>query len=52
MCEGKFGNMVILIADCTCPFCATMISDGLKDTGLAENTASKDIAEYVAQALG
>ncbi len=35
-----------------CPFCATMISDGLKDTGLAETTATKDIAEYVAQALG
>ncbi|MFH1851463.1 MAG: (Fe-S)-binding protein [Candidatus Neomarinimicrobiota bacterium] len=35
-----------------CPFCATMISDGLKDTGLAETTTSKDIAEYVAQVLG
>ncbi|MFH1851464.1 MAG: hypothetical protein ABIA75_03890 [Candidatus Neomarinimicrobiota bacterium] len=46
----RYGVFLTLIEVQT--FCATMISDGLKDTGLAENTASKDIAEYVAQALG
>ncbi len=34
-----------------CPFCATMLNDGIKDEGLEERTKSKDIAEYVAQAL-
>lgn len=34
-----------------CPFCATMLNDGIKDEGLTETTQSKDIAEYVAQAL-
>ncbi len=35
-----------------CPFCATMLNDGIKDEGLTEKTKSKDIAEYVAEALG
>ena len=34
-----------------CPFCSTMLNDGIKDEGLTETTQSKDIAEYVAQAL-
>jgi len=34
-----------------CPFCATMLNDGIKDEGLMETTQSKDIAEYVAQAI-
>lgn len=34
-----------------CPFCATMISDGIKDEGLTETTRSKDIAEFVAEVV-
>ena len=34
-----------------CPFCLTMLSDGLKDKGKEETIGSLDIAEIVAQAL-
>ncbi len=34
-----------------CPFCATMLNDGIKDEGMTETTQSRDIAEYVAEAL-
>ena len=34
----------------SCPYCMTMMEDGLKDEG-AENTRVKDVAEVVAEAL-
>jgi Fe-S oxidoreductase len=34
-----------------CPFCMTMISDGIKDRGKEEQMASLDIAEIVLQSL-
>ncbi len=34
-----------------CPFCLTMLGDGIKDKGLEEKVGSKDIAELVAAAL-
>jgi Fe-S oxidoreductase len=34
-----------------CPFCHTMVRDGLADTGRAETMKVKDVAELVAEAL-
>ena len=34
----------------TCPYCMTMMEDGLKELG-GENTLVRDIAEVVAQGL-
>ena len=34
-----------------CPFCATMISDGLKATTISNNIQVLDIAEYIAQTI-
>ncbi len=37
---------------CTaCPFCVTMVSDGLKDRSMEEKIAAKDIAEMVWEAM-
>src|SRR5438067_13215170 len=35
----------------SCPFCLTMIKDGISETGRAESTQAKDIAELVAEAI-
>ncbi|HEY6912787.1 MAG TPA: (Fe-S)-binding protein, partial [Myxococcales bacterium] len=35
----------------SCPFCLTMIKDGIGETGRAEQVEAKDIAELVAQSL-
>jgi len=35
----------------SCPFCLTMIKDGIGETGRAEQMEAKDIAELVAQSL-
>jgi len=35
----------------SCPFCLTMIKDGISETGRAEQMEAKDIAELVAQSL-
>ncbi len=35
-----------------CPFCLTMLSDGIKDRQLSEKMASLDIAEIVLKAMG
>jgi Fe-S oxidoreductase len=35
-----------------CPFCLTMLSDGIKDRNMEENTAALDIAEIVWQSMG
>jgi Fe-S oxidoreductase len=35
----------------SCPFCLTMIKDGISETGRGESMQAKDIAELVAQAL-
>src|SRR4051794_29717040 len=35
----------------SCPFCLTMIKDGIGETGRAEQLEAKDIAELVAQSL-
>ena len=35
-----------------CPFCMTMLSDGIKSQGKAESVNVKDIAEIVADSLG
>ena len=34
-----------------CPFCMTMLEDGIKDKGKDEERSVKDIAEIVAQCL-
>ena len=34
-----------------CPFCLTMIEDGMKELGKAETVRTKDIAEIVAEKL-
>ena len=34
-----------------CPYCAVMISDGVPALGAGEGTATRDIAELVAEAL-
>ena len=34
-----------------CPFCMTMMTDGVKAKGASENVAVKDIAEVVAESL-
>ena len=34
-----------------CPFCATMINDGIKAEALDQSTASRDIAQYLADAI-
>ena len=34
-----------------CPYCAIMMTDGLGATGKADNIATRDIAELVAEAL-
>jgi len=39
------------VATC-CPFCMTMITDGLKDRGKEETMAALDVAEVVWQAMG
>ena len=36
----------------SCPFCLTMIKDGISETGRGETMQAKDIAELVAQAIG
>ncbi|GAB4380379.1 MAG: heterodisulfide reductase-related iron-sulfur binding cluster [Calditrichia bacterium] len=35
-----------------CPFCSTMISDGINETGRQEEMGNKDIAVLVAEAMG
>jgi Fe-S oxidoreductase len=35
----------------SCPFCMTMLDDGVKDKGKDEKCSVKDIAEIVAQCL-
>jgi Fe-S oxidoreductase len=35
----------------SCPYCMTMLEDGLKDLGVADKCRVKDIAEVVAEAL-
>jgi len=35
----------------SCPFCLTMIKDGIGETGRSESMQAKDIAELVAQAM-
>ena len=35
----------------SCPYCMTMMEDGLKDLGLADKVRVKDIAEVTAEAL-
>lgn len=34
-----------------CPFCATMINDGIKAEELDMSTASKDIAQYLLDSI-
>jgi Fe-S oxidoreductase len=34
-----------------CPFCMTMLTDGVKEKGAAESVEVKDIAEVVLEAL-
>ena len=34
-----------------CPFCMTMLTDGIKERGAAERVAVKDIAELLVEAL-
>jgi Fe-S oxidoreductase len=34
-----------------CPFCATMINDGIKAEELDAKTSSKDIAQYLLESL-
>ena len=34
-----------------CPFCKTMIRDGINETGVSENMKTKDIAQLVADSL-
>jgi len=34
-----------------CPFCATMINDGIKAEALDEQTSSKDIAQYLLESI-
>ncbi len=38
------------VATC-CPFCMTMVTDGIKDRGKEETLAALDIAEVVWQAM-
>jgi len=35
-----------------CPFCLTMISDGIKDNQMTEKMVSLDIAEIVVKSMG
>jgi Fe-S oxidoreductase len=35
----------------SCPFCLTMIKDGIGETGRSEQMEARDIAELVAQSL-
>ena len=35
-----------------CPFCLTMISDGIKDNQMTEKMVSLDVAEIVIKAMG
>ncbi|MFQ6082538.1 MAG: heterodisulfide reductase-related iron-sulfur binding cluster [Candidatus Aminicenantia bacterium] len=39
------------IVSTACPFCLTMLEDGLKDKGKEEEIKVKDIAEIVAECL-
>lgn len=39
------------IISTACPFCLTMLTDGVKDKEAADNVAIKDIAELVAEAI-
>lgn len=39
------------IISTACPFCLTMLSDGVKDKGASENVSVQDIAELVADAI-
>jgi Fe-S oxidoreductase len=34
-----------------CPFCLTMIRDGISETGREEKMAARDVAELVADSL-
>jgi Fe-S oxidoreductase len=41
-------------ADCVataCPYCLTMLEDGLKAKGAEEKTQAKDVSELLAEAL-
>lgn len=45
--EVKADNIAV-----ACPFCLTMMSDGIKDRSMEEKMAAMDIAEIVCQAMG
>jgi Fe-S oxidoreductase/nitrate reductase gamma subunit len=40
------------VVSTACPFCATMINDGINETGRTEEMEGKDIALLVAEAMG
>ncbi|WP_426756380.1 (Fe-S)-binding protein [Myxococcus sp. Y35] len=46
--KDKGGTGIVAVA---CPFCSTMLSDAVNDTGREENIKIKDITELVADAL-
>ncbi len=46
--KDKGGTGIVAVA---CPFCSTMLSDAVNDTGREENIKVKDITELVADAL-
>lgn len=46
--KEKGGSGIVAVA---CPFCSTMLSDAVNDTGREENIKIKDITELVADAL-
>ncbi|XXF78454.1 (Fe-S)-binding protein [Myxococcaceae bacterium GXIMD 01537] len=46
--KDKGGSGVVAVA---CPFCSTMLSDAINETGREENMKVKDITEIVAEAM-
>jgi Fe-S oxidoreductase len=46
--KEKGGSGVVAVA---CPFCSTMLSDAINETGREENMKVKDITELVAEAM-